>query len=141
MSSAVVSTSAALGRPFVFDTKEVPEVSLPSEPVEGRPPQRVRSPGELAASDPRLAHITPAWNLNACFGCAAERVHPRGTLRLRSGQATTPRNREIRNKGAPFLARLPRETWGFPRQRLLTLMLQNHEPLSTASSKSCALQI
>jgi recA bacterial DNA recombination protein len=29
MSSAVVSTSAALGRPFVFDAKAVPEVSLP----------------------------------------------------------------------------------------------------------------
>jgi recombination protein RecA len=30
MSSAVVSTSAALGRPFVFDAKAVPEVSLPA---------------------------------------------------------------------------------------------------------------
>src|ERR1700680_1832909 len=67
MSSAVVSTSAALGRPFVFDTQAVPEVSLPLEPGEGhlqsRPPQRVR-PAEFASTDPRLAHITPASRLN-----------------------------------------------------------------------------
>src|SRR6202521_1102399 len=67
MSSAVVSISAALGRPFVFDTEAVPEVSLPSEPSEGhsqnRPPQRVR-PAEFASTDPRLAHITPASRLD-----------------------------------------------------------------------------
>ena len=67
MSSAVVSTSAALGRPFVFDTEAVPEVSLPLEPAEGhpqsRPPQCVR-PAEFASTDPRLAHITPASRLN-----------------------------------------------------------------------------
>jgi hypothetical protein len=70
MSSAVVSISAALGRPFVFDTKAVPEVSLPSEAAEGhpqtRPPQRIRRHDlsvELA-SDPRLAHITPASQLD-----------------------------------------------------------------------------
>jgi hypothetical protein len=62
MSSAVVSTSAARGRPFVFDAKAVPEVSLPSEPTEGRPPQRVR-PGLSDAADPRLANITPASRL------------------------------------------------------------------------------
>jgi len=70
MSSAVVSTSAALGRPFVFDTQAVPEVSLPSAPAEGnksRPPQRIRRPNlsaELASVDPRLAHIIPASRLN-----------------------------------------------------------------------------
>ena len=65
MSSAVVSTSAALGRPFVFESKAVPEVSLPSEPAEGQGhrPQRVR-PAELASIDPRLAHITPASRLD-----------------------------------------------------------------------------
>ena len=67
MSSAVVSTSAAPGRPFVFDTEAVPEVSLPLEPAEGppqsRPPQRVR-PAEFASTDPKLAHITPASRLN-----------------------------------------------------------------------------
>ena len=67
MSSAVVSTSAALGRPFVFDTEAVPEVSLPSEQAEGhrqsRPPQRVR-PAQFASTDPRLAHITPASRLD-----------------------------------------------------------------------------
>ncbi|HEY3618476.1 MAG TPA: hypothetical protein VGK96_16810 [Candidatus Sulfotelmatobacter sp.] len=67
MSSAVVSTSAAQGRPFVFDTEAVPEVSLPSEPAAGhpqsRPPRRVR-PAEFASADPKLAHITPASRLN-----------------------------------------------------------------------------
>jgi hypothetical protein len=65
MSSAVVSTSAAPGRPFIFDSKAVPKVSLPPEPEagEGRPPQRVRS-SELAKADPRLAHITPASRLD-----------------------------------------------------------------------------
>lgn len=64
MSSAVVSTSAALGRPFVFDAKAVPEVSLPSEPTEGRPPQRVRPSLSGATADPRLAHVTPASQLD-----------------------------------------------------------------------------
>jgi recombination protein RecA len=67
MSSAVISTSAALGRPFVFDTKTVPEVSLPSEPAEGhrqvRPPQSGRL-NDLASADPRLAHITSASRLD-----------------------------------------------------------------------------
>jgi hypothetical protein len=65
MSSAVFSTSAALGRPFIFDNQAVPEVSLPSEPAEGygRPPQRVH-PSKLASADPRLAHITPASQLD-----------------------------------------------------------------------------
>ncbi len=73
MSSAVVSTSAALGRHFVFDTKAVSEVSLPSEPAEGgpsqaRPPQSIRRradlSAELASADSRLAHITPASRLD-----------------------------------------------------------------------------
>jgi hypothetical protein len=64
MSSAVVSTSAALGRPFVFDGKAVPEVSLPAEPTEGRPPQRVRPSLSGATADPRLAHVTPASQLD-----------------------------------------------------------------------------
>ena len=69
MSSAVVSTSAALGRPFLFDSKAVPEVSLPTEPAKGtshpRPAQRVRPnlSAELASTDPRLAHITSASRL------------------------------------------------------------------------------
>ncbi len=64
MSSAVSSTSAALGRPFLFEEQAVTEVSLPAEPAQGlgRPPQRVR-PAELAFADPRLAHITPASRL------------------------------------------------------------------------------
>ncbi|MGA7771212.1 MAG: hypothetical protein WCA27_33865 [Candidatus Sulfotelmatobacter sp.] len=75
MSSAVLSTSAALGRPFVFDSKAVPEVSLPFEPAERgssqahpiRLPQRVRRSNlsaELASADPRLARITSASRLD-----------------------------------------------------------------------------
>jgi len=73
MSSAVVSTSAALGRPFVFDAQAVPEVSLPAAdgPNQARPSQRVRRPNlfpnlsaALASADPRLAHITPASRLD-----------------------------------------------------------------------------
>jgi len=64
MSSAVVSTSAALGRPFVFDAKAVPEVSLRAESAEGRPPQRVRPGLSGATADPRLAHVTPASQLD-----------------------------------------------------------------------------
>ena len=66
MSSAVVSTSAAQGRPFVFDTKADPEVSLPLESTDGRPPQPVRSPlsRNLAAADPRLASVAPATRLD-----------------------------------------------------------------------------
>ena len=72
MSSAVVSTSAALGRPFVFDGEAVPEVSLPFEPTghppsgptQARPPQRVQRSCDLASTDPRLAHITPASRLD-----------------------------------------------------------------------------
>jgi hypothetical protein len=71
MSSAVVSTSAALGRPFLFDAKAVPEVSLPSQSSPGhsraRAPQRLHSTdfsADLASSDPRLAHITPASRLD-----------------------------------------------------------------------------
>jgi hypothetical protein len=72
MSSAVVSTSAALGRPFVFDAQAVPEVFLPAADgqTQPRPPQRIRRPdlfpnlsAELASADPRLAHITPASRL------------------------------------------------------------------------------
>src|ERR1700676_4538583 len=67
MTSAVVSTSAAQGRPFLFDTQADPVVSLPSEPPksypQARPPERILS-AELAFADPRLAHITPASRLH-----------------------------------------------------------------------------
>jgi RecA DNA recombination protein len=64
MSSAVVSTSAAQGRPFVFDVEDVAEAC--PQPTgaelftEGRPPQRV-VPG--AFKDARLAGVTPASRL------------------------------------------------------------------------------
>jgi hypothetical protein len=62
MSSAVVSTSAPQGRPFVFDIEEAAEACpQPSEAelVEGRPPQRAFS----TSADARLAGVTPASQL------------------------------------------------------------------------------
>jgi hypothetical protein len=73
MSSAVVSTSAAHGRPFVFDDEDAAEVCPePSgaEVAEARPPQRaVFSAGAYAGTyagthkDGRLASVTPASRL------------------------------------------------------------------------------
>jgi hypothetical protein len=68
MSSAVFSTSAAQGRPFVFDNENVAEVCPESSAAkfftEARPPQRVVN-GALrgAFADARLAGITPASQL------------------------------------------------------------------------------
>jgi recombination protein RecA len=62
MSSAVVSTSAAQGRPFVFIEEGSEVCSRPSgaEPcTEGRPPQRAFS----VFTDARLAGVTPASRL------------------------------------------------------------------------------
>src|SRR5712671_5095057 len=68
MSSAMFSTSAAQGRPFVFDGEEVAEVCPQPSGAElfgeGRPPRRVvfaNSPGVF--KDSRLAGITPASRL------------------------------------------------------------------------------
>jgi len=65
MSSAVVSTSAAQGRPFVFVIEEGAEVCpQPSGAelfTEGRPPQRAFS----TSTDARLAGVTPASRLVA----------------------------------------------------------------------------
>ncbi|MGA9389068.1 MAG: hypothetical protein WBV69_01355 [Candidatus Sulfotelmatobacter sp.] len=64
MSSAVFSTSAAQGRPFVFEIENGSEVC--PEPFqkqlfnEPRPPQRVAS---ATLKDPRLANVTPASRL------------------------------------------------------------------------------
>jgi hypothetical protein len=67
MSSAVFSTSAALGRPFVFDGEEVVECSQPTGAElfgEGRLPQRVISAVSFGVlKDSRLAGITPASRL------------------------------------------------------------------------------
>src|SRR6266852_3629828 len=71
MSSAVVSTSAALGRPFIFDAEPVlqpaPPLSVPAPLEKARPPQRIRiadlSPG-FSSADPRLAGITLASRLD-----------------------------------------------------------------------------
>ena len=63
MSSAVFSTSAALGRPFIFDGEISPEVCPPTgvELFEtGRPSQRIPP---QAFKDARLAGITPASRL------------------------------------------------------------------------------
>jgi hypothetical protein len=73
MSSAVVSTSAAQGRPFVFDIEDAAEVCLPPSEAElfaeGRPPQRVVSAISREAlvagtsQDARLASVAPASRL------------------------------------------------------------------------------
>jgi recombination protein RecA len=71
MSSAVVSTSAAQGRPFVFEVEDVAEVCpQPSGAelfAEARPPQRA-VPGAFFSGtfkDARLASVTPASRLAA----------------------------------------------------------------------------
>jgi recombination protein RecA len=68
MSSAVFSTSAAWGRPFLFDVEAVPELYPTSDPIPsaGQSPQRVRlaDPSTVITSaDSRLAAITPASRL------------------------------------------------------------------------------
>ena len=67
MSSAVVSTSAALGRLFILDEDAVPGVSPSFEPDSAnslpRPPQKIRH-SDLAAN-PKLAGVTPASQLVA----------------------------------------------------------------------------
>ncbi|HXM68454.1 MAG TPA: hypothetical protein VN911_17115 [Candidatus Acidoferrum sp.] len=66
MSSAVFSTSAALGRPFVFDGEEMEEVcSKTSEAQlfsEGRPPQRVGS-AAFKDKDAKLSGVQTASRL------------------------------------------------------------------------------
>ena len=71
MSSAVVSTSAAQGRPFVFieeGAEDCAQASAAEVCAEGRPPQRVLSTSVFPTSvfsskDARLAGITPASRL------------------------------------------------------------------------------
>ncbi|HTZ83872.1 MAG TPA: hypothetical protein VMB66_11810 [Candidatus Acidoferrales bacterium] len=62
MSSAVVSTSAALGRPFIFDADLEPNCH-PERSGDGakRSPRGVE--GSLPSSDPRFANILPASQL------------------------------------------------------------------------------
>lgn len=71
MSSALLSTSAALSRPFIFDAEPVPQTAPPMsvpEPLEkARPPQRIRIADLhpiFSSADPRLAGITPASRLD-----------------------------------------------------------------------------
>jgi hypothetical protein len=71
MSSAVVSTSAALGRPFIFDAEPVPQtaspLSVPTPLEKARPPQRIRIAdlhSGFSSADPRLSGITPASRLD-----------------------------------------------------------------------------
>jgi len=64
MSSAVVSTSAALGRPFLFDAESKPEVRCHPE-RSGKGAKRISRgvEGSLLSHDPRLANILPASRL------------------------------------------------------------------------------
>ncbi len=70
MSSAVLPTSAALGRPFIFDAEPVPQTAPPTSapaPEKARPPQRIRIAGihpDFSSADPRLSGITPASRLD-----------------------------------------------------------------------------
>ena len=66
MSSAVVSTSAALGRPFLFETEPEPEPDVRCHPERsGKCAKRISRgvEGSLPYSDPRLASILPASRL------------------------------------------------------------------------------
>jgi recombination protein RecA len=68
MSSAVVSTSAAQGRPFVFveeGAEDRPQPSRVELCVEGRPPQRVSTSvfSTSSSKDARLTSVTPASQL------------------------------------------------------------------------------
>jgi hypothetical protein len=67
MSSAVFSTSAAQGRPFVFEVETVADVCPQPSGAElfgeGRPPQRVPATFPEAFKDTRLAGVTPASRL------------------------------------------------------------------------------
>ena len=75
MSSAVFSTSAAQGRPFVFEDEDIAAVCpKPLQPSgaelfgEARPPQRVictNFAGAETFKDSRLANVTPASRLGA----------------------------------------------------------------------------
>src|SRR5208282_6717398 len=67
MSSAVFSTSAAQGRPFVFQTENEAEVCPQAELFsEARPPQRAVPAtvhGAFQFKDAKLAGVTPASRL------------------------------------------------------------------------------
>jgi hypothetical protein len=64
MSSAVISTSAAQGRFFIFDDESAPDVSCHPERSEKCEKHISRGvEGSLAFNDSRLAHITPASQL------------------------------------------------------------------------------
>ena len=68
MSSAVISTPAAQGRPFVFDEEDVagicPQPSGAEPFTEGHPPQRVVSASCAGVfKDARLAGVTSASRL------------------------------------------------------------------------------
>ena len=64
MSSAVVSTSAALGRPFLFDAEPGPDVHCHPD-RSGKGAKRISRgvEGSLLSHDPRLASILPASRL------------------------------------------------------------------------------
>src|ERR1700752_3743421 len=65
MSSAVVSTSAALGRPFLFEAEPEPEPDVRCHPERSEKGAKRISRGVEGSlpSDPRLASILPASRL------------------------------------------------------------------------------
>jgi recombination protein RecA len=96
MSSAVVSTSAALGRPFVFDDETVPEVSSPVGSPRG---------GQAEAQESPIARILQSAIKNQQSKIPPARVTPASQLDIRPAP-------EMVTSGIPAIDAL---TGGLPR--------------------------
>ena len=96
MSSAVVSTSAALGRPFVFDDEAVPEVLLT---------RRRKSAGSADSKESPLARVLQSTIKNQQSKIPPARVTPASQLDIRPAP-------EMVSSGIPALDAL---TGGLPR--------------------------
>ena len=96
MSSAVVSTSAALGRPFVFDDETVPEVSSSVSPHCG---------GQAEAQESPIARVLQSAISNQKSKIPPARVTPASQLDIRPAP-------EMVSCGIPALDAL---TGGLPR--------------------------
>ncbi len=96
MSSAVVSTSAALGRPFVFDAKTVPEVSLPASD---------KRQDQMGAQESPMARVLQSTIRNQQSKIPPASVTPASQLDIRPAP-------EMVSSGVPALDTL---TGGLPR--------------------------
>jgi recombination protein RecA len=100
MSSAVVSTSAALGRPFVFDDETVPEVSSSASPHCGG-----QAEGQAEAQESPIARVLQSAISNQKSKIPPARVTPASQLDIRPAP-------EMVSCGIPALDAL---TGGLPR--------------------------